>query len=71
MAVNPAKNSLTQAEHEVFKIVRDRQNRNKTTTSGDVAADWGKDRTYVYRKLMSLIEKGLIERYSHLYYRVL
>ncbi len=67
---NAASVGLTEAENAVYRIVRERQRRNRTTTSGDVAVAWdGKNRQYVWRKLEALIEKGLIERYSGRYYR--
>ncbi len=69
--LNPAENGLTGAEHEVYDIVQVRQDAGKTTTSGDVAAKWGgKNRSYTYRVLASLISKGLIEQYSQRYYRL-
>ena len=68
---NPAELGLTGAEHEVFQIVSKRQAAGKTITSGDVAAAWGgKNRSYTYRVLKSLMNKGLIEQYSQRYYKL-
>jgi len=68
---NPAHLALTDAQHEVYRIVRDRQDRGLTTTSGDVAEDWGdKNRSYVYRVLKALTDKNLVERYGQRYYKL-
>lgn len=69
--LNPAENGLTGAEHAVYNIVQERQKSGKTTTSGNVAEAWdGKNRSYTYRVLKSLIVKGLLEQYSQRYYRL-
>lgn len=71
MKINPAKERLGNAEAAVYKIVRRRQSRGLTITSGTVAKDYGnKHRVHVYRLLRSLIEKGLVERYDTRYYRL-
>lgn len=68
---NPAKLELTAAQAAVYKIVRSRQMRNKTTTSTNVTKDRGlKDRSSTYRVLKSLIELGLIETYAIKYYKL-
>lgn len=42
-----------------------------TTTSGDLSKAWGdKERSYVYRVLKVLTDKGLVERYSQRYYKL-
>lgn len=70
-ALNPAQHGLTAAEDAAYQIVAKREAAMKTTTSGDVAEAWDdKNRSYTYRVLKSLIDKGLLEQYSHRYYRL-
>lgn len=70
--LNPADHALTGAENDVYKIVEARHRAGKTTTSGDVAKEWGgKNRSYTYRVLSALMRKELIEQYSQRYYRLL
>jgi hypothetical protein len=55
----------------VYKIVEKQQAQNLITTSGMVAKAWGgKNRSYTYKVLASLMVKGLIEQYSQRYYRL-
>ena len=69
--VNPAEQSLTEAHYAVYCILSARQHEGKTTTSGDVAAEWGgKNRSYTYKVLKALIDKGLVEQYSQCYYKL-
>lgn len=69
--LNPAEHGLTGAEFAVYQIVEKRQAAGKTTTSGDVAKAWkGKNRSYTYRVLKSLMDKALLEQYSQRYYRL-
>lgn len=71
LTLNPAEYGLTVAEFRVYEIVAFRQEQKRTTTSGDVARGWGgKNRSYTYRVLKSLIDKGLVEQYSQRYYRL-
>ena len=68
---NPAELGLTDAQNNAYRIVRDRQERGLTTTSGDVAEEWGdKNRSYVYRVLKALADKKLVVRYSQRYYKL-
>lgn len=70
-AFSPADYGLTGAEFCVYQIVEKRHAGNKTTTSGDVAREWGgKNRSYTYKVLASLIVKGVVEQYSQRYYRL-
>ena len=69
--LNPAEAGLTGAEHEVYEIMRTRQDTNQTITSGDVASKWEKERTYAYRVIKALIDKGYAEQYNTRYYRLL
>jgi predicted transcriptional regulator len=62
---------LTAAEDKVFKIVSRRVENGKTVTTQDVSKSFGgKHRSYVYRILKRLIDKGLVTRYLTRYYSV-
>lgn len=67
---NAVQLGLTPGEFEVYSIVRKRHLKGKTTANSDVAEAWDKSRTYVYRTLRSLVDKGLVERYSGIFYRL-
>lgn len=70
-AHNPAALGLTDAQNNAYRILQNRQARGLTTTSSDVAEEWGdKDRSYVYRVLKALCDKGMVERYSRRYYKL-
>ena len=68
---NPAALGLTDAQNNAYRILQNRQARGLTTTSSDLAEDWGdKDRSYVYRVLKALCDKALVERYGRRYYKL-
>jgi len=61
---------LTDPETAAIDIVLKIEKKKLNVTTQAVATLWGnKDRTYVWRVLTSLIEKGWIERYGGRYYK--
>lgn len=62
---------LTPAQFKAFEIVKKRSLKKLDTTIKDVAKAWGgKNRTYTSRTLKALIDKGLVERYSTRFYKL-
>lgn len=71
LTLNPADHGLTGAEFRVYKIIEKRHREGKTTTSGDVAKAWGgKNRSYTYRVIATLMKAELVEQYGQRYYRL-
>jgi len=69
--LNPAKESMTAAQSRVYKIILARQQKGETTKTSDVAKSWGgKNRQYVRRIIVSLMDKGIVESYTRIYYRI-
>ena len=72
LKLNPVEEGLTEAEYNVFKVLEKRQVRGKVTSTGDISkALRGLDRSWIWRNLMSLIEKGIVEQYSRRCYRII
>ncbi len=70
--LNPTKEGLTEPELRILKALKRRQNMDMVTSTGDLSNDLhGLDRSWIYRKLMSLIEKGIVERYGQRFYRII
>lgn len=68
---NPAELGLTAAESAAYTALTTAIGEGKTVTSGDVAERMdGKNRSYIYRVLERLINKGLVERYGQRYYKL-
>lgn len=62
---------LTETQAKVYKILSDRYQSGKLTTRSDVEkALGGKEKSWVWRILNSLSEKGLVERYEQKYYKL-
>jgi len=63
--------ALTQAQSDVFRVVRTRQNAGKITTRADIEKQLDmNDKSWTCRILKALIEKGAIERYDQRYYKL-
>ena len=70
-SLNPAERGLTAAENAAYKVLRSMQGRGAVITSGSLAEAWGgKNRSYVYRILQSLISKSIVENYDSIFYRL-
>ena len=70
--LNPAKEELTKSEHNVLKALKRRQNIDMVTSTGDLSYELhGLDRSWIYRILISLTEKGIVERYGQRFYRII
>jgi len=69
--LNPARESMTAAQASVYKIIEARQRKGETTKTADVAKKWGgRNRQYVLRTIRSLMDKGIVESYNRIYYRI-
>ena len=70
--LNPAKEGLTKAEYNIFRVLKKRLDMDKVTSTGDISyALDGLDRSWIYRILISLTEKGIVERYGQRFYRII
>ncbi len=67
---NPSELGLTSAETEVFKAIKRLSKTDQPITCGEVVAKVGNHRTWVWRCLQGLINKGLVERYGSIFYRL-
>jgi len=62
--INPAEAGLTNAELKCFLIIESRQKDGKVTKTGDITKALKKHRSHIYRTVLRLRDKGLIETYG-------
>lgn len=66
---NPSALGLTKPEARAYNFILRRESEGQVTTTGNIAASFGLNRTTVYKTLKSLVDKGILETYERGYYR--
>lgn len=68
--INPVDLGLNSLQSDLYRSIAERHKAGTPTTSTDLAKELNKEGSWIFRNLIVLIDKGLIERYGNKYYKL-